>query len=159
MLKILVWERTKVERYTPPNFHSNFALFITNDDPRIVREAMDSQDDKLWKKSMAATNKNEAWDIIQFLVGGETIGRKWVFKKKLNAEGRVEKYKAQLVAKGYSQVDIIDFNDIFSLIANLTSSRFLLFVIIIFYFEVRHMNVKITSVLWYLEEEIYMKKL
>jgi hypothetical protein len=37
-----------------------------------------------------------------------------VFKKKLNAEGKVEKYKARLVAKGYSQVEGIDFGEIFS---------------------------------------------
>jgi hypothetical protein len=36
-----------------------------------------------------------------------------VFKKKLNAEGKMEKYKAQLVAKGYSQVEGIEFGDIF----------------------------------------------
>jgi hypothetical protein len=44
------------------------------------------------------------------------LARKWVFKKKLNAEGKVEKYKARLVAKGYSQVEGIDFGEIFSLL-------------------------------------------
>jgi hypothetical protein len=33
------------------------------------------------------------------VTGRKPIGRKWVFKKKLNAEGKVEKYKALLVAK------------------------------------------------------------
>jgi hypothetical protein len=39
-----------------------------------------------------------------------------VFKKKLNAEGKVEKYKARLVAKGYSQVEGIDFGEFFLLL-------------------------------------------
>ena len=38
----------------------------------------------------------------------------------------MEKYKAQLVAKGYSQVEGIEFGEIFSLVAKLTSIRFLL---------------------------------
>jgi hypothetical protein len=47
----------------------------------------------------------------------------------------LEKYKAQLVAKGYSQVEGIDFGEIFSLVAKLTSIRFLLFVVVSFDFE------------------------
>jgi hypothetical protein len=44
------------------------------------------------------------------------IGNKWVFKKKLNVEGKVEKYKAQLVAEHYSRVEGIDFGEIFLLL-------------------------------------------
>jgi hypothetical protein len=116
-LRRSVQERRKPKRYTPPDFHSNFSLFITDDDPRTVREAVDSEDGKLWKKAMVeemeALDKNEAWDLVELSTGRNPIGNKWVFKKKLNAEGKVEKYKAQLVAKGYSQVEGIDFGEIF----------------------------------------------
>jgi hypothetical protein len=54
----------------------------------------------------------------------------------------VEKYKAQLVAKGYSQVEGIDFGEIFSPVARLTSIRFLLSVVAAFEFEVEKMDVK-----------------
>eukprot|EP00253_Pinus_taeda_P004416 PITA_04416 len=66
---------------------------------------------------IASLHKNEAWDLVELPAGRKPIGRKWVFKKKINAEGNVEKYKARLVAKGYSQVLGIDFGDIFSLVA------------------------------------------
>jgi hypothetical protein len=46
----------------------------------------------------------------------------------------VEKYKAQLVAKGYSQVEGIDFGEIFSPVAKLTSIRFMLSVVVAFDF-------------------------
>jgi hypothetical protein len=39
---------------------------------------------------------------VEFPNRRNSIGNKWVFKKKLNAEGKVEKYKARLIAKGYS---------------------------------------------------------
>jgi hypothetical protein len=90
--------------------------------------------------------------------GRKPIGNKWVFKKKLNAEGKVEKYKARLVAKGYSQVEGIDFGEIFSPVAKLTSVRFLLFVVVAFDFEVEQMDVKTTFLHGDLEEEIFMKK-
>jgi hypothetical protein len=45
-------DRRKLESYSPPDFCSNFALSITDDDPRIVREAVNSEDSKLWKKAM-----------------------------------------------------------------------------------------------------------
>jgi hypothetical protein len=141
-------ERRLLERYSPSNFHSNFALSITDDDPRTVREAVDSEDGNLWKRAMeeemASLDKNEASDLVEFPTGRKTIGRKWVFKKKLNAEGKVEKYKARLVAKGYSQVEGIDFGEIFSPVAKLTSIIFLLYVATAFDFEVEQIDVNTT---------------
>ena len=40
-------ERRLPERYSPPDFRSNFALSITDDDPRTIREEVDSEDGKL----------------------------------------------------------------------------------------------------------------
>ena len=59
-----------------------------------------------------------------------------MFKKKTNAKGKMEKYKAQLVAKGYSQVLGIDFGDIFSPVKKVDSIRLLLSVVASFGFEV-----------------------
>jgi hypothetical protein len=62
--------------------------------------------EKLWKKSMVeemeALDKNEAWDLVESSTGRNPIGSKWVFKKKSNVQGKVEKYKARLIEKGYS---------------------------------------------------------
>eukprot|EP00253_Pinus_taeda_P028817 PITA_28817 len=83
-------------------------------------EVVDSEDGKLWKEAMvdemASLHKNEAWDLVELPARRKSIGSKWVFKKKTNAEGKVEKYKAWLVAKGYSEVWGIDFGDIFLLL-------------------------------------------
>jgi hypothetical protein len=76
----------------------------------------------------------------------------------LNAKGKVEKYKSRLVAKGYSQIEGIDFGEIFSPVARLTYIRFMLFVVSAFDFEVEHMDLKTTFLHGDMEEEIYMKK-
>ena len=70
----------------------------------------------------------------------------------------MEKYKAQLVEKVYSQVEGIDFGEIFLPVAKLTSIRFLLSIAATFDIEVEKMDVKTTFLHKALEEEIYMKK-
>eukprot|EP00253_Pinus_taeda_P003960 PITA_03960 len=56
---------------------------------------------------MASLHKNEAWDLVELPAGRKPIGSKWVFKKKTNAEGTVEKYKARLVEKVGNDKEII----------------------------------------------------
>eukprot|EP00253_Pinus_taeda_P031455 PITA_31455 len=94
-----------------------------------VKEALYLEDGKPWKVAMVdemtSLHKKEAWDLVDLSVGRKPIGSKWMFKKKTNVEGKVEKYKARLVEKGYSQVPGIDFGDIFSPIAKVASIRLL----------------------------------
>jgi hypothetical protein len=162
ILRRSVRERRLPKRYALSDFCSNFDLYITDDDPRTVREAEDSEDVNLWKKDMdkemVALDKNEAWDIMELPTGRNPIGNKWVFKKKLNVEGKVGKYKARLVAKGYSQVEGIDFGETFSPLSKLTFMLFLLSVVVAFDFEVEQMDVKTTFLHGDLEEEIYTKQ-
>ena len=64
----------------------------------------------------------------------------------------MDKYKSRLVAKGYSQVEGIDFGKIFSPVAKLTSIRFLLSIGVAFILEVEKMDVKIVFLHGDLEE-------
>eukprot|EP00253_Pinus_taeda_P034723 PITA_34723 len=105
-----------------------------------VKEAADSEDGKLGKEAMfdemESLHKNEVCNLVELSAGRKPISSKCVFRKKTNAEGKVEKYKARLVVKGYSQVPGIDFGDIFSLVSKVASIRLLLSVVVAFYFEV-----------------------
>jgi len=53
--------------------------------------------------------KNQTYELINLPTIAKTIGVKWIFKTKLNEMGEVDKYKARLVTKGYSQEHAIDF--------------------------------------------------
>ena len=107
---------------------------------------------------MVALDKNEAWDLVELTTGINPIGRKWVIKKEAECRRKVEKYKYRLVAKGYSQVEGIDFGEIFSLVSKLTSIMFLLSVVVAFDFEVEQMDMKTTFLHGDLKKEIYMKE-
>jgi hypothetical protein len=103
-------------------------------------------------EEMDILDKNEAWDIVEFPSGRKSVGRKWLFKNNFNAQGKVEKHKARLVEKGYSQVEGIDFGEIFSLVDKLTSIRFILSIVVYFDLEVEQMDVKTTFLHGDLEE-------
>ena len=53
------------------------------------------------------------------------IGTKWIFKKKSDDHGTIIRNKSRLVAQGYTQVEGIDFDETFALIARLESIRIL----------------------------------
>ena len=88
--------------------------------------------------------------------GCKTIGCKWVLKRKLKADGSIEKYKARLVAKGFRHKENIDFFDTYSPVTRITSIRVLFAIVAIHVFVIHQMDVKTTFLNGVLEEEIYM---
>lgn len=108
---------------------------------------------------MAALKKNDTWDLVLLPEGRKPIGCKWVFKREIGSDGRIEKYKACLVAKGYSQVEGVDYGEIFSLVAKMTSIHFLLSIVVAYDLEVKQMDVKTAFLHGDLEEENYMSQL
>jgi hypothetical protein len=76
--------------------------------------------------------------------GRKLVGSKWVFKKNLNAIGRIDNFQTQLVAKGYSQVEGVDFGEISSFVAKLNSIRVLISLATTFDLEIEQMDVKTT---------------
>ena len=51
---------------------------------------------------------------------------KWIFKKKLKADGSVDKYKSRLVIKGFRQKEDLDYFDTYSPVTRITSIRMLI---------------------------------
>jgi hypothetical protein len=115
-------------------------LTATNGKPNLVGEAIDSAEGKLWKDAMVeemeSFHNNGTWDLVKLPSGRNLVDSKWVFKKNMNATGQVEKLKDRLVVKGYSQVEGVDFGDIFSHFARLTSIRVLMYLVASFDLEI-----------------------
>ncbi|KAL4366274.1 hypothetical protein GQ457_05G025610 [Hibiscus cannabinus] len=63
--------------------------------------------DEKWQIAMdeeiQAIDRNNTWELIDLPKGSQPIGVKWVFKKKMNAQSEIERYKARLVVKGYKK--------------------------------------------------------
>ena len=65
--------------------------------------------------------KNDVWDVVPRPRKNSIISSKWIFKIKNSINRRIEKYKEIFVARGFSQKEGIDYEDIFALVARYTS--------------------------------------
>ena len=65
--------------------------------------------------------KNQTWDIGPLLKGRKLVWCWWVYHTKFVANGSIDWYKAHLFAKGFSQVDGIDYFEAFSLVTKMNS--------------------------------------
>lgn len=85
------------------------------------------------------------------------IGTKWVFKNKMNEDGQVVRNRARSVCKGYTQIEGIDFDEPFALIAKLEAIRMFLAFSCSKGFKVYQMDVKSAFLNGDLKEEVYME--
>ena len=65
-------------------------------------------------EEMEALCKNETWDLVPLPPNKKAIGCRWIYKVKYNADGSVNRFKAQLIAKGYAQMHDIDYEETFA---------------------------------------------
>ena len=70
--------------------------------------------------------RNEVWKLVPRPEHVNVIGTKWIFKNKLNEEGKIVRNKARLVAQGYVQEEGIDYEETYAPVARLDAIRLLL---------------------------------
>ena len=139
------------------NYHCSFAL-ATLYEPHTYREA---HTDPLWQQVMNeeldALHKNNTWDMVDLQPGQSIVGCRWVYKIKTKADGFVERYKACLVAKGFTQEYGIDYVETFAPVARLTSVKCLIVMAAVRRWRLYQMDVKNAFLNGELHEEVYMQ--
>ena len=99
---------------------------------------------------------NKVWDLVDLPPGRKFIGNKWVLKIKRKVDGTIERYKARLVAKFYTQKEGIDYEKTFSPVVRIGSIRLSLAIIAQMDLEQYQMDVKTAFLNGEVDEEIYM---
>ena len=61
--------------------------------------------------------RNHTWELLELSEGEKTVEVKWIYRIKLNEKGEVDRFKAHLVTKGYTQKYGIDYYEVFTLVA------------------------------------------
>lgn len=129
-------------------------------DPITYEEAMDASDRDFWKDAINSEInslvKNNTWVKVDAPEGRPIITNKWVFKVKTDQDGKVAKYKARLVARGYSQQKGIDYHETFAPVGRMTTLRFLVALACKLGLHLRHFDVETAFLNGICEEEIYM---
>jgi hypothetical protein len=130
------------------------------EDPSTYSEAMASRDAAFWREAvndeMDSILSNNTWVLVDLPPGSNTIGCKWVFRRKYRTDGTIQTFKARLVAKGFRQREGIDYFDTYAPIARITSIRVLIALASIYKLVVHQMDVKTAFLNRDLDEEVYM---
>ena len=120
--------------YDPYSFDVRFGgsvlVATANADPLSYQQAIHSLDSFRWieaiQKELNSLSSNNTWELVDTPTDRKLISSKWVFKKKYLPSGLIDKYKARLVARGFTQKQGIDFEETFSPTLRYESLRLLL---------------------------------
>jgi len=86
--------------------------------------------------------KKNVWDIVPKPKDKSVVSSKWLYKIKHAVDGSVEKYKARFVARGFSQKEGIDYDDIFAPVARYTTIRTVISLAFVLGWKLHQMDVK-----------------
>ena len=89
--------------------------------------------------------------------GTKPLGYKWIFKRKMKADGSIDKYKARLVVKGYRKNEGLDYFDTYSPMTRKTSIRILITISTLYNLEIHQMDVKTVFLNDNLDKMIYIE--
>lgn len=148
-----------------PYLRENYILYnvkIIESEPRTYAEAMKRNDAIQWEQAMReeieSMHRNDAWELVDLPPNKNLVGCKWVFKLKTDTEGNPNRYRARLVAQGFSQKYGVDYDEVFAPTVQAATIRFLLSLAGERKYVVRHMDIKAAFLNGRLKEEIFMKQ-
>jgi hypothetical protein len=128
-------------------------------EPRTVRSALVHPG---WKAAMedelTSLHQNQTWQLVPRTKDMHVIGSKWVFKTKLKSDGTLDRLKARVVAKGYHQIDGLDYTETFSLVVKPGTIRLIISIALVHHWPLRQLDVKNAFLHGLISETIYMEQ-
>uniref|UniRef100_A0A2N9I5S5 Reverse transcriptase Ty1/copia-type domain-containing protein n=1 Tax=Fagus sylvatica TaxID=28930 RepID=A0A2N9I5S5_FAGSY len=113
---------------------------------------------KQFKAELNSLLKREVFGpIVQTPEGVMPVGYKWVFVRKRNEKNEIIRYKARLVAQGFSQKPGIDYEETYSPVMDAITFRFLISLVVTENLDMRLMDVVTAYLYGSLDNDIYMK--
>ena len=104
-----------------------------------------------------ALDKTHTWDLVTLPHGKILVGCRWIYKIKTKSNGFMNRYKAHLVTRGFTQEYGTDCEETFTPIAHLTSIQSLLTAGVSKHWDMWKMDVKNAFLNGNLHDEVYLK--
>lgn len=131
-------------------------------EPRNLREAQEQPEWPEWKRAMdeeiAQLRQLNTFREADLPSGRSPIGCRWVYRLKRDSEGRIVRYKARLVAQGFSQIPGLDYFETFAPVVRMDSLRTLAAIAAERGMALRQYDVVGAYLNADLDEEIYMRQ-
>ena len=102
--------------------------------------------------------RNSAWEIVPRPEGKSVVGSRWIYKVKQAADRSVEKYKERFVARGFSQIEGIDYEETFAPVARYSYIRTVLSLSAQMGWHIHQMDVKTAFLNGIIKEEVYIEQ-
>ena len=158
--------RESRNRRPPERYGLSYTFNITKEEniqePKSYNEAIRSPHAENWRKAMQAEYEslmdNNTWTLVDEPEDQQVLPGKWVYKVKYRANGQVDKLKARYVAKGYAQIEGIDFFGTYAPTCKPETFRILLATAARKDLYLGQMDVKSAYLHSKIEEEIYLEQ-
>jgi hypothetical protein len=115
-----------------------------------------------WYAAMSAEfdalSQIKTWTLVPRPPGVNIVGSKWIFKTKHHPDGSVDKHKARLVARGFTQQHGIDYGDTFSPVVKSATVRLVLSLAVSHGWSLRQVDVSNAFLHGFLSEDVYMQQ-
>ena len=138
-----------------------YSAISDHNEPKSYKETTTGPESKQWIKAIkdeyASIQKNHTWEPTDLPAECNVVGSKWIFKKKVSSDGST-KYKARLVARGFSQIHGVDYQDTYSLVVRYTSLQLLFAYDAKLDLEIFHYDVDTAFLHDTLEETVYLQQ-
>lgn len=109
-------------------------------------------------QELEAIERNKTWELVTPLADARVIGVKWLSKTKSNKRGEVDKHKARLVAKRFTQEYGVDYTEVFAPVARWDTIRTILALAAHKEWKVFQLDVKSAFIHGELEEDVYVEQ-
>ena len=127
-----------------------------------IKAALEGPNSKEWKAALNSEMKsmrdNDVWELVPRPKNVNIVGSKWVLALKVNEKGEVERYKARLVAQGFTQRKEVDYSEVFASVIGKTTTRAMFHIAAHRNMEIDVVDVSTAFLNAELHEGVYMKQ-
>ncbi|KAJ7950679.1 Retrovirus-related Pol polyprotein from transposon TNT 1-94 [Quillaja saponaria] len=141
-----------------PSYRAFVSTLSSVSIPQDWKEALaDPKWEDAMVEEMKALSKNDTWELASLPHGKRAVGCKWVFTIKRKADGTIKRYKARLVARGFTQTYGVDYQETFAPVAKMNSIRVLISCAANLGWDLQQLDIKNAFLHGDLAEEVYME--